>query len=93
MPAIPLSSRVCGYTLGVPCGKFSVLPKGPQLFGTRLVTDPPEDLPKAGRGECFPGQVAETSRLVGRVIISVGMAVSCGTWDLKTPVLSTIASR
>eukprot|EP00955_Chlamydomonas_euryale_P081993 363660-Chlamydomonas_euryale.AAC.5 len=26
----------------------------------RLVTDPAEDLPIAGRGECFPGQAAET---------------------------------
>eukprot|EP00955_Chlamydomonas_euryale_P074995 362188-Chlamydomonas_euryale.AAC.8 len=33
---------------------------GAQLFGTRLGTDPAEDLPIAGRGECFPVQAAET---------------------------------
>eukprot|EP00955_Chlamydomonas_euryale_P048850 354097-Chlamydomonas_euryale.AAC.2 len=33
---------------------------GAQLFGTRLGSDPAEDLPIAGPGECFPGQAAET---------------------------------
>eukprot|EP00955_Chlamydomonas_euryale_P098507 365151-Chlamydomonas_euryale.AAC.8 len=33
----------------------------PQLSGgTRLVADPAYDLQNAGRGECFPGQAAET---------------------------------
>eukprot|EP00955_Chlamydomonas_euryale_P080382 363418-Chlamydomonas_euryale.AAC.6 len=62
----------------------NLLPKGAQLFGTRLVTNPAKDLPKAGRGECFSGQAAETLRRVGRAISSVGTAV-CGTRDSNTP--------
>eukprot|EP00955_Chlamydomonas_euryale_P068656 360194-Chlamydomonas_euryale.AAC.1 len=36
--------------------------KGAQLFGTRFVTDPTEDLLNAGRGECFPGQASKDLR-------------------------------
>eukprot|EP00955_Chlamydomonas_euryale_P097199 365058-Chlamydomonas_euryale.AAC.7 len=45
-----------------PCarGSGSTTSFGAQLFGTRLGTDPAEDLPIAGRGECFPGQASET---------------------------------
>eukprot|EP00955_Chlamydomonas_euryale_P023578 249108-Chlamydomonas_euryale.AAC.3 len=71
---------------------------GHNFFGTRLVTGPAEDFPKAGRGECFLGQAAESSegvcrRRVGRAILSVGTVVPCGTRDSNIPFVSTFASR
>eukprot|EP00955_Chlamydomonas_euryale_P103126 365467-Chlamydomonas_euryale.AAC.31 len=61
--------------------------------GRESMGDPAEDLQKAGRSECFPGQAAETLRRVGSAILSVGTAVSCVTPDSNTPFLSTFASR